>query len=146
MKNKIIRNQAFESNSSSTHSLSISSASGVYDSWTPDEEGKIYLTGGEFGWGYETYSDPQTKASYCAVDNWNNDERMDMLIRVLKEHTGAREVVLDFQCDSWDGEKNYSYIDHQSVGTSGNAFDSEQTLKDFIFNRSSRLIIDNDNH
>lgn len=145
MKNKIIRNQAFESNSSSTHSLSISSASGVYDSWTPDEEGKIYLTGGEFGWGYESYFDPQSKANYCAVDSWHNQEKLEMLIRVLKEHTGATEVVLDFSCDDYK-DKNYSYIDHQSAGTSDTAFESEKDLKDFIFNPRSELVIDNDNH
>lgn len=145
MKNKIIRHSTFESNSSSTHSISISSSVGTYDSLTPDSDGKIYLEGGEFGWGYEKHNDAYTKANYCAIDNWHNKERLEMLIKVLKEHTGAREVVLNFSCDDYK-DKNYSYIDHQSVGTSEEAFESEEILKNFIFNPNSQLVIDNDNH
>lgn len=139
---KKIRHNVFETNSSSSHSISLSDTT-TYTSITPDADGQIVLTGGEFGWGYESYTDPLMKANYFAVDNFNNKERLAMLERVVIEHTGASNVVYDFSLD-YNG-KNWSYIDHQSLGTT-DVIKTEQDLKTFIFSRNSKLIIDNDNH
>jgi hypothetical protein len=142
---KNIRRGVFETNSSSTHSISIAAnTAGLYVTLMPDADGVITLTGGEFGWGQETYYDAHTKASYCALDTTNDLYLRQLLVDTIKNHTGAKDVVFDFSDDY--KHPNYSYIDHQSHGTSHEAFSNEQTLKDFIFNPNSYLETDNDNH
>ena len=131
-----IRTAVFETNSSSSHSLSIGSKCDLYDTLEMDSFGKIYLTGGSFQWGPEEYEDALTKANYCAQDQFNDKDLMAMLREVIMEHTGAADVEIDPQGD----------VDHQSVGTAREAFASKSTLKEFIFNPYSILIIDNDNH
>jgi hypothetical protein len=142
-----IRRNVFETNSSSSHSISIVEETdqnlNTLGTIYPDSNGKIILTGGQFGWEEETYRDPLTKANYCAVDTINCPEKRKMLIKVIKEHTGARKVAVNISIDHVD---NRSYIDHQSRGTSHPAFDSETTLKLFIFSYGSVLETDNDNH
>jgi hypothetical protein len=133
-----IRSNVFETNSSSTHSISISdNLDGILETIVPNDNGIIILIGGEFGWEWEKYNDALTKANYCAVDNPNN---RDMLIKVIKEHTGAKDVVIVVD-ESW----NSSYIDHQSGGTSNKIFETEETLKNFIFNPKCWLFTGNDN-
>lgn len=145
---KNIRNKVFETNSSSSHSISIYNATkGLYDTITPDKNGVITLTGGEFGWEWEKYNDAITKANYAAVFAAGDTAMTDMLVEVVKEHTGAKEVLLAFGTDYSDG--NYSYIDHQSArsegGDAGQAFDTPLTLKNFIFHPESWLFTGNDN-
>lgn len=135
---KNIRSSVFETNSSSTHSISIdSNADGILDTIVPNDEGALILTGGSFGWAWEKFNDSLTKANYCAVDTLDHAERAHMLAEVLVEHTGAKKII--FAID------DNSYVDHQSVGTSEDAFVSPQTLKNFIFNPSSWLFTGNDN-
>jgi len=146
---KNIRHSVFETNSSSSHSLSISEDSdGVLDTIIPDDTGSITLTGGEFGWGYESYNDPMSKANYLAVFADKNADMTEMLIKVLKSHTGAKSIIFDFSTEDYN-HINYSYIDHQSSMNEGGdglrAFKSMKVMKDFIFNPKSELIIDNDN-
>ena len=152
MKKKLIRNGVFETNSSSCHSISIDknnknfTASSLY----VDEDGCVTLTGGEFGWGQEEYFDALTKANYCAQDiyryDWSSDSysldeyKKNMLIDVIKEQTGCTDVLFDIQSLK-DG-----YIDHESHGTSYEAFQNKEILRNFIFNRNSYLETDNDNH
>jgi len=143
---KNIRHNVFETNSSSTHSICISEYSdGILDTLGVDDDGVLHLEGGQFGWEIEDYYDPNTKANYCAIDTVNSPEKRDMLVKVLKDHTGAKEVSFDFSLDDYK-HNNWSYIDHQSAGTSFEAFASEHTLKMFIFNPKSWLHTDNDNH
>jgi hypothetical protein len=142
-----IRSKVFETNSSSTHSISISSVSdGILDTILPNSKGVIILTGGQFGWEVEEYNDALTKANYCAVDccEQSNDELKLFLIEVIKEHTGAKEVIFNMSNSNFEDD-NFSYIDHQSVGTTKYAFENKETLKQFIFNRNSWLYTDNDN-
>jgi len=141
---KVIREGVFETNSSSMHSIHIARAAKTYDTIVPNDQGEIILTGGEFGWEQETYRGSTTKANYCAVDTEGNPELRATLEKVIKDHTGAKSVVFDITTD-YSGDY-HSYIDHESVGTSHEAFESEETLKEFIFNPESCLITDNDNH
>lgn len=149
---KNIRLNVFETNSSSTHSISISSSSkGVYDT-LPVNKGKIVLSGGEFGWEWGKYNDALTKANYAAVFavESKNQKLVEMLTDVLKKHTGAKKVEFNFssEYDDPDG-KQWAYIDHQSgPGEGGDgfkAFKSPEVLKEFIFNSESWLFTGNDN-
>lgn len=140
---KTIRQGTFETNSSSTHAVSIVRGERDYNGIPVREDGSIYLTGGEFGWQWEKYNDAETKANYCAVDAWNNPERLQMLTDVLKEHTGAKDVVFNLSCDY--RSPNWSYIDHQSWGELNQAWHNEENLADFIFCNDSWLYLGNDN-
>lgn len=178
---KTIRQGVFETNSSSTHSLTIVRPKDEYNlskdvpivEYYQDKKGIqhyncIVLTGGKFGWGPEDYRDSLTKLNYCAVHfmegapqyegetNSGNyvgtdnksveyDRQLALFEKVVKEHTGADEIV--YECSSnYGDDEGWSYIDHQSDGTASEAFKDEETLKAFLFNRQSVLVIDNDNH
>jgi len=144
MKIKTIRKSIFETNSSSTHSISVADL-------TPEDINRksygfrkgttLKIHGGQFGWEIEEYRDWETKASYCAVDNWCDQKRIALLTEVLKEVTGASDV--EYLITT---ELEVSYIDHQSSGVSSILFENKETLKKFIFGSNSVLYTDNDNH
>lgn len=138
-----IRNNVFETNSSSTHSISIR-VGNQWDTIIPDEEGKIYLNGGEFGWQWEKFNDALTKANYCAVDYIYDDFKIEMLKEIICEYTGAKEVIMNFTTD-WN-KPNRSYVDHGGSGSAEDAFCSKENLKNFLFNKSSWLFLGNDNN
>lgn len=149
---KNIRHNVFETNSSSTHSISISEkANGIYDTIVPDDNGVIVLNGGEFGWAWNKYNDSLTKLNYVAIyalfqisiGNAKEDIK-NLLIEVVKEHTGAKEIIFNFSTTDTE-DNNYSYIDHQSTDAAKDAFYSKEYLKDFIFNPNSWLFTGNDN-
>lgn len=140
---KNIRNKVFETNSSSTHSISIASGGdGILSTILP-VDGIIELTGGQFGWEWEKYNDALTKANYAAVYTRYDEKLQQMLKDVIMHHTGAKEIVLNL------GEDVQFYIDHQSDVVESDhlidAFDSADTLKNWIFNENSWLLTGNDN-
>lgn len=142
MEKKLIRSSVFETNSSSSHSISIADDTKefVLETIYPDQDGKVVLTGGEFGWDWFKNNDSLTKANYAAVDFKYSEELTEMLVDVIKEQTGAEEVIMSFT-DDYDGP-NHSYIDHDSHGTTPKCKDE---LRNFIFNQNSWLFGGNDN-
>lgn len=129
----------YETNSSSSHTISIASVDKQYVldmSLIPDEsDGNIYLSGGEFGWAYEKFNDAETKANYCAEYANGKEYETEILKEVIKKQTGAEEVII----------KCSGYIDHQSYDVAKELFDSEAKLRNFIFNLNSWLFTGNDN-
>lgn len=140
---KTKRLNVFETNSSSSHSITIE-VGAEWDNIIP-ENGKILLYGGEFGWKECEYNDALTKANYCAVAcklGYTNFTKKE-LKEVIRDFTGASKVKFKFNTNY---KGNYSYIDHQSNDTLLGIVDTKEELKDFIFNKSSYLYTDNDNH
>lgn len=135
MKKKLIRMCVWETNSSSTHSVSIADDTKefVMDTLYPDQNGVITLTGGEFGWGWFKHNDALTKANYAAQAFNGNEHYQEMLTDIIKDQTGAEEVIFD--CEE-------GYIDHESYGT---APMNREELKRFIFDKNSWLFGGNDN-
>ena len=174
---KQIRYNTFETNSSSNHSLHMPETPPARNfTIIPDEDGVITLRGGGYGHGGgEKYNDALTKANYIATGairgtNWGDedDEHGDIseedlpylaqcLIQAVREHTGAKKVVIDLRPDA--------YIDHQSGGAWNTLFkhtgktytnswgDTEheyeeldscdvERLKDFIFDSEAYLLSD----
>tara|TARA_R110000772_G_scaffold2410_4_gene8618 strand:- start:81568 stop:82320 length:753 start_codon:yes stop_codon:yes gene_type:complete len=129
---KKVRKGIFETNSSSSHSIHIDDDMGLMDtSMVPDEDGKIYITESEFGWEWDKLTTAQEKADYCYTDQRN----IEMLEKVIKDQTGAKEVIF-----SGNG-----YVDSQSGGTSYLAHKDEDTLRNLIFNTRSTIYTGNDN-
>lgn len=145
---KLIRRGCFETNSSSAHSISLSQEDIVIDSLPIDWNGTIRLNGDEFGWEFERYNDAYTKANYMRVyTEYCGDKEQEFknkLIKVIKEQTGAKEVILG---ESNDKYYPHGYIDHQSIEDNDYhyLFDDESVLKNFIFNKNSWLFTGNDN-
>lgn len=151
------RHSVFETNSSSTHSISISHDTKTLVS-LPLKEGKVHVGFGEFGWEQETYNSTESKLAYAATfafsfkpdhkygggDLGLHDKYKEMLETVLKRQTGAKEIIYDA------GEESefypYGYIDHQSMDTAEEMYESLDTLRNFIFNPDSYFETDNDNH
>jgi hypothetical protein len=151
---KQIRHSVFETNSSSTHSISISEEVNTLDSLLIDNSGVATISGQEFGWEEETYSDAESKAAYAMIyaHEWAGDDKeryITILTDVIKQQTGAKEVVFNFS-GGWSSEdgKPWGYIDHQSVEDRDldYLFEEPGKLRNFIFNPASILHTDNDNH
>lgn len=149
MKKTQIRQGVFETNSSSTHSISIAPGltgqNGLMDtSLIPDYDGNIVLEGDEFGWDVAKYNDAVTKANYVAVyvEEWSgsrSEEFKEIFAKVMKEQTGCKELIISLG--------RYAYIDHQSVESQDldYLFEDPEQLRSFIFNPDSVLTTDNDN-
>lgn len=135
----------FVSNSSSSSSIVIGASKGhIIPHWS----GKLTVDDNfgrtDFGWGPETVWGTESLIIFCYLQatDVNNSEWLEMLEKVIKDNTDVTEIV-------WDKSLENGYIDHQSSAGEGEnteMFESEQTLKDFIFGESSRVILDNDNH
>lgn len=162
--NKIIREGVFETNSSSSHSISISNSDAIYDSIYPNEDGIIELNGKHFGWEYLKYNDSLTKANYIFLyirdwceeykqQEWNDDlkkyevvniipnkseEFMELFSDIILKQTGAYSL----KTDTKDG-----YIDHESVESRklDYLFQDKELLRKFIFDKNSWLFLGNDN-
>lgn len=141
-----VRRKVFETNSSSMHSLTVEKL-GVTEYLHVDEvENKVIVNYGEFGWGYDEYTDPETKLSYLITmlaqyacgDIYDTDE--------FKE---INDIVANrCECDGVLIDKSYDgYVDHQSVEDIDSLMDEYGcTIEEFIFDKGIKLVIDNDNH
>lgn len=139
---KKIRRGVFETNSSSSHSISIADSDNKAKldtlSVEDEKEGKVCrIYQDKFGWEMETFNSPTMKASYCFTYAKGDINLLERLGRVIKEHLGD-DVTVEFV----DGE---GYIDHQSLDIAEEAFESDDTLKRFIFNPHSYFETGNDN-
>lgn len=135
--NTLIRRNCFETNSSSSHSVSIAGTDKdfVLDTIYPDENGVIELNLRYFGWDWFKHNDAETKAIYALVAANGDSAAEQMIIDLIKEQTGAEKVVVVVD--------NEAGIDHQSVGT---FYPSDRdTTRNFIFNKNSWLFGGNDN-
>jgi hypothetical protein len=117
----------------------------VNDSLHIDDDGVCRIHGGKFGWEFYKFYDAASKVSYAMVWalDYGKEEHREMLKKVIKEETGAKEV--EFVEDSSDTYNSHGYIDHQSDGVAADAFESGEILRAFIFNRNSVLETGNDN-
>ena len=110
----------------------------------------------EFGWGPATVGcdiDTRINFAYLQTLYAGKDEWLEMLEKVIKKNSnvGIIDYKLsdDYNCEKKGSDIVWGYIDHQSSAGEGcntEMFDSEQSLKDFIFGKGSRIVLDNDNH
>jgi len=134
---KLVRKCVWETNSSSSHSVSVAGSDKefILDTIYPDQNGAVHVFGGEFGWEWERYNDAETKLSYAYQDNVSKK----LLADVINKQTGAKKVIFD------KTSKENGYIDHESVGTASSICTDEESTRNFIFNKNSWLFTGNDN-
>lgn len=150
---KVIRESIFETNSSSTHSISIQGGNYIANTIPVDPTDNVcWIYSGEFGWGEDKFTSAAVKASYCLtyIKNCVPQELVSklsrMLKKVIKQQTNHKVEFCPINWDKYKGGPDWGYIDHQSEEVCLKAFESEESLRDFIFNPESILVIDNDNH
>lgn len=143
---KQIRSNIFETNSSSSHSLScysISSFKPEYiniDSFL-DENGEIIITGGEYGWCGPNIKTCKDKINYLWTYNQYKENPL-----TKEEFTNFLKSIfpslVNVNYKDYDQYYENGYIDHQSF----NLLDKEHiTSKEFLINPYF-IEIDNDNH
>lgn len=165
--NKKIRKSVFETNSSSSHTLSIKVGDNSDKIYT-DVDNEIVFVGGIFGWGFEKHKDATTKANYLAVllmsfDDYykrykksnNNsfcdyyEKNVDMFRKNFEQSIRNNQQVysIDYYLSNDNRNIYYSVIDHQSceVEACYKIFESIDDITNFIYNTNSELIIHHDN-
>lgn len=145
----ITRNGMPETNSSSSHSVTIS---GKQNNSNPklcnlkvDPDNILRITNiiGGFGWDWSKYNDSYSKALYVAGLCESDGESKGLLVEVLREVTGAKKVIFTWENHSHEEAPN---IDHQSLHEMYSLIcENKETIKDFIFNQDSWLFTGNDN-
>ena len=103
----------------------------------------------EFGWGPDIIYDLEGRIifAYLQYLYTKKEEWLEMLERVIKNNTLVKNIEWIIEIDNYKLNV-YAYIDHQSSSAEGmntEIFDSEQTLKDFIFGNGSYIQLENDN-
>ena len=143
-----IRKNVFETNSSSTHAVSIFKGSN-YE--IPDS---IVIRPGEFGWECREYSSPEAKLSYlytwilckCATydDSYDYDKLKDYQYRLKSKllEAGVKEVEFEKCGGYWDE----GYIDHsEDLYPEDLEAILEDYFLDYVFNPDSYIETGNDN-
>lgn len=145
---KIIRKNVFETNSSSTHSISISKFN---DYILPKE---INFTFGEFGWEFSKYTSSFDKASYLyTIIHYFNGHytgvpnKYDEFMNKIKKYLDEDGIKYTFQ--EFSGGYCKGYVDHG--GDDGALEFIEAVLKDkehllrYLFSDNSEIHTGNDN-
>lgn len=152
---KVIRNNVFETNSSSSHTLILSKVKSGKDIITSDTD-ELYMNGGEFGWGYDQLWSAKMKLQYVltyflnkldddmTIEDIMQEDFFKLLSDIVKEETGLKLCL----GDKWfEDEFEFGYIDHESadmLGCFGDVYNKE-FLRNIIFNKEIIIEIGNDN-
>lgn len=133
----------FVSNSSSSSFVVVSKNSFEIKQTLSMSDGHLILgeLGGddEFGWDFIEYDDFLTKLNWVCLqaDYAKNKEYKEMIENVLKDNIEGIDSI------EWSLS---GYIDHQSIGEGNDdVFESEESLKAFLFSPSSYIKTGNDN-
>lgn len=134
---KTIRHNTYETNSSSTHSITIDTEN--YKNLQIPKTLTIPL--GEFGWEFRKFNDFLSKASYFWTLALYNEEVNDRMIRL------AADNGLDLQ---FKQEDDFYYVDHGSEHycdwiKKNPELLTDEGLWDFLINESCWIILGNDN-
>lgn len=151
-----IRKSVFETNSSSSHSLTVH-AGDIVPAPLPAEvlrAGVLRLRRDNYGWEWQRFYTPVGKANYLltqalgdTVPREGSEEdvtrrlrsasaQADQLCRVIEAHTGVR-VLIDPRPGS---------VDHQSMGVGADLyFEGDEALARFLFDANSFVQTGNDN-
>jgi hypothetical protein len=151
-----IRKAVFETNSSSSHSLTLSEGDVQMLTFPPEvlKAGKVEIGCDEFGWEWARLYQPISKLTYLVTGATHGDiasfespeqvtefwretnVKVDQLCRVVEEHTGCRLLLIP---------GTTGYIDHESVGADHEAYADDETLRRFIFGPDAFVETGNDN-
>ena len=152
-----IRYNVFETNSSSTHAVSIFKGTNYS---IPEN---IEIHPGEFGWGYDTFHDPESKLSYlytwilgkCYTYKYNEvTNKVDSIVdwdKLTEYQRRIKSKLLEAGVKNVTFEKNDGYFENGYIDHSEQLMDThletilEKYFLDFVFNKRSYIETGNDN-
>lgn len=163
---KFIRNNVFETNSSSAHSLAFGTSKIICGGgWgMPEDETdfsnplyhlseipscykdyRLYEWLGEYGWGYDVLSTPQEKFSYLITGiyerNGGEDINKSLFYTEIKHWLSELGIEVIQSSADEDG-----YIDHESTHlVNPSLFKTKEDLITYLFNDNIVIYIENDN-
>lgn len=159
-----IRRDVFETNSSSTHSISVKANSKLEKSYLlVNEDNYIEAAFGEFGWEIASYNFQHEKLSYlltiCAqingfdfyckslrefeveLDKFYSCSDFHMIADAICAYTGCKGIIMDAR---------EGYVDHQSYEDYTSLSDYLDSwgvsIEEFVFGNAVIVNTDNDNH
>ena len=148
---KIIRKSVFETNSSSTHVISITKHSNY------NIPKHINFKFGEFGWEYATYKDMESKASYLyTMTEYFNGEyieefnKRELYLKKIMEYLDEEGVTYTFEDRKvneygWDDN---GFIDHGAYSPEiiEGILESKEKFFRYLFDDRSYITTGNDNN
>ena len=163
---KQVRRSVFETNSSSTHSITITHGKISNNDIRVDRDGYIHTELGEFGWEVWDYKGQAERLSYlvtmlavksdvtlwCYEDDESRTEK-DIVEDIMKTHEFEKlsdEIGRHARCSGVIIDPSDGYIDHQShedYRDFQDFLDQYNTnVVEFVFGRGNVVHTDNDNH
>ncbi len=151
-----IRNKVFETNSSSSHSITVSGTEAADFGLGREtlRDGVIRIECySDFGWDWTEFHGTTDKIAYmlmqCDPNGFNDGIDDDIIPSLVERNENARWLVdvihratgctLEFRAGTWAG------IDHQSHGEGLELFSDETEMRRFLFSPTSYLQTGNDN-
>lgn len=158
-----IRLGVFETNSSSSHSISIMKKGGVPDAqslenqfWTHD--GVLTEWGSDIEFGrtpFQVLTTPRERMRYAIASYATEDKFRDIEEIICMRVPGVKEIELP-KCDGWHCNHNYDnynddhfygHVDHESMDVLSNFLNTHGvTLEDFIFDNRYIVWVDGDEY
>ncbi|NTF16974.1 hypothetical protein G6L37_00845 [Agrobacterium rubi] len=161
-----IRDSVFETNSSSSHSVTIDQTElvdlSIHKDILRDGVIRVRLDDEGYGWEWKRYRRPENKIAYMLLqfsgghlpsgisdldpdadhsDVFREDVRVAWFLSTIEEATGCR---VEITRSERDADWGYS-IDHQSVGRGIDEFESENDILRLVFGANSYIETGNDN-
>jgi hypothetical protein len=144
-----VRNNIFETNSSSTHSVSLYlSDNDIFDTIIPNSDGQIVLTGGDFASvEFDVYNvEKRINLIAAYIVAFCHNDVLSLFEKVVKEHTGATHIIYDIHFVYINGKPANTFLspevndnyDNNNIHIY-NIVNNEQHLKSFIFGKGSYL-------
>ena len=99
----------------------------------------------EFGWEEYAHNDFYSKFNFCVIQASYIPEKFLEYWFMLENVMNSIGVTIEYDVEV---ENTYAYIDHQSASYEGEnmeMFESEENLKNFLFNKNSYIQTGNDN-
>jgi hypothetical protein len=134
------RDGVFETNSSSSHSVTIAENEMRTATFPADmlRAGRIDVRLGQYGWEWMRYYKPETKLAYLLTQVNGNHSKMLEICRTVEKHTGCKVVIDPVSAGS-------SYVDHESHGNGYELTQDSEKLIDFLLSENSYIQTGNDN-
>ena len=160
---KQVRRSVFETNSSSTHSITITHGKIANNNIRVDRDGYIHTELGEFGWEVWDYKGQAERLSYlvtmlavksdvtlwCYEDDESRTEK-DIVEDIMKTHEFEKlsdEIGRHARCSGVIIDPSDGYIDHEDYRDFQDFLDQYNTnVVEFVFGRGNVVHTDNDNH
>lgn len=156
-----IRHYVFETNSSSTHSITITHKGIANNNIPVGRDGFIHTELGEFGWEIEDYNDQAGRLSYLVtmlavksqIEMWRYGDKRAIVKELMELHEFEKlsdKIGRHARCKGVIVDPSEGYIDHQSHEGYRNFQDFlaqyDTDVVEFVFGRGNIVHTDNDNY